>query len=189
MQTLRITGEGISVGAMSLINKTLKDWMIYKAIPADTFKEKKRITCKKSNFFKQNLNFMDQDIRWLQRYENFKKAFNYLGHSLSIKEPSDTERAGIIQFYEIAFELAWKTLKDILTEEGYTVRSPREAIKIAFQAGYIVHGQIWLEALEDRNLTVHTYDENTAMLVLGKIQSDYYPILNQFNQWVHQQIK
>jgi len=131
----------------------------------------------------------NQDMRWLQRYENFKKAFNYLVNALAIKNPSETERAGIIQFYEIAFELAWKTLKDLLTEEGFTVKSPRDAIKIAFQAGYIMDGHTWLEALEDRNLTVHTYDEDTALNVLRKIQTDYYPVLEQFNQWAQQQNK
>jgi len=131
----------------------------------------------------------NQYMRWLQRYENFKKAFNYLVNALAIKNPSETERAGIIQFYEIAFELAWKTLKDLLTEEGFTVKSPRDAIKIAFQAGYIMDGHTWLEALEDRNLTVHTYDEDTALNVLRKIQTDYYPVLEQFNQWAQQQNK
>jgi len=131
----------------------------------------------------------NQYMRWLQRYENFKKAFNYLVNALAINNPSETERAGIIQFYEIAFELAWKTLKDLLTEEGFIVKSPRDAIKIAFQAGYIMDGHTWLEALEDRNLTVHTYDEDTALNVLRKIQTDYYPVLEQFNQWAQQQNK
>jgi len=40
-----------------------------------------------------------QVIRWIQRLQNFK-------HANSLLQSSQLERAGIIQFYEMAFELA-----------------------------------------------------------------------------------
>jgi nucleotidyltransferase substrate binding protein (TIGR01987 family) len=51
---------------------------------------------------------------------------------MTIEHPSDAERAGLIQFFEMSFELGWKVLKDYLEEEGFTVESPRDAIKQAF---------------------------------------------------------
>jgi len=44
-----------------------------------------------------------------------------LQSSLTATQPSQLEQAGIIQFYEMAFELAWKTLEDNLQEHGFEV--------------------------------------------------------------------
>ena len=63
---------------------------------------------------------MNKNIRWQQRFSNFEKSFSQLNKAIKIKTPSDTERAGLIQFFEISFELAWKTLKDFL-EAGHRV--------------------------------------------------------------------
>jgi nucleotidyltransferase substrate binding protein (TIGR01987 family) len=119
----------------------------------------------------------NQDVRWKQRFVNFKKAFLLLEQTLTIEHPSDAERAGLIQFFEMSFELAWKVLKDYLEEEGYTVVSPRDSIKQAFQAGLLDNGHIWIEALKDRNLTVHTYEEKIALSVEEKIRDSYFPAL------------
>jgi len=120
-----------------------------------------------------------KEIRWRQRFENFEKSFLLLEQSLGIGKPSVIERAGIIQFFEITFELSWKLLKDYLTTEGYEITSPREAIKQAFQSGLIKEGTVWLMALEDRNLTTHTYDEKTALRVEKKIRESYFPLLKE----------
>jgi len=118
-----------------------------------------------------------EDIRYKQRFENFKKVFFLLENSLKIENPSITEKAGIIQFFEIAFELSWKLMKDYLEFEGYNVKSPREAIKTAFSIELIDNGSIWLEALGDRNLTVHTYNESDADDIYEKIKEEYFKLL------------
>jgi len=120
-----------------------------------------------------------QDIRWIQRLQNFKRANSLLQSSLTVAQPSQLERAGIIQFYEMAFELAWKTLKDYLQEQGFEVTSPRQAIKQGFQAQIIEEGHNWIKALEDRNLTVHTYDETKAQEVERDIRNVYAPLIRQ----------
>jgi nucleotidyltransferase substrate binding protein (TIGR01987 family) len=117
------------------------------------------------------------DIRWKQRFAHFKKAYSLLEQTIAIENPSDAERAGLIQFFEMSYELAWKLLKDFLEEEGFRVTSPRDTIKQAFQAGLIVDGHIWIEALQDRNLTVHTYEEKIAIAVEKKIRDAYFPAL------------
>jgi nucleotidyltransferase substrate binding protein (TIGR01987 family) len=117
------------------------------------------------------------DIRWKQRFVHFRKAFLLLEQTMTIEHPSDAERAGLIQFFEMSFELAWKVLKDYLEEEGFTVASPRDAIKQAFQAGLLEDGHVWIEALKDRNLTVHTYEEKIAVAVEQKIRDSYFPAL------------
>lgn len=128
------------------------------------------------------MNAENPDIRWKQRFAHYKKAFTLLEQTLTIEDPSDAERAGLIQFFEMSFELAWKVLKDYLEEEGFNVASPREAVKQAFQAGLIREGHIWMEALKDRNLTVHTYEEKIAIAVERKIRDSYFPLLAELSR-------
>lgn len=120
-----------------------------------------------------------KEIRWKYRFDNFSKSFKVLKRSLEIENPSEVERGGVIQFYEMSFELAWKMIKDYLQEEGFDVKSPRAAIKQGIQIELLDDPHKWMDALEDRNLTAHTYDEETAKRVYDSIKNNYYPILMQ----------
>jgi nucleotidyltransferase substrate binding protein (TIGR01987 family) len=128
-----------------------------------------------------------EDIRWKQRFQNYEKSLKYLEDALDIKRPDIIQRAGIIQFFEMTFELAWNTMKDYLEEEGFlNLNSPRDAIKKAFEIDLIIDGHAWLKALEDRNLTSHTYDEETAAEVEGLIRNNYYRLLKEFSDVMKQ---
>ncbi|MCC5896913.1 MAG: nucleotidyltransferase substrate binding protein [Phormidium sp. BM_Day4_Bin.17] len=122
------------------------------------------------------------DIRWIQRFSNFKRAFLLLENALTIESPSLVERAGMIQFFEMAFELSWKLLKDYQDLEGFTVKTPRETLKQAFQAEIITDGHDWIEALQDRNLMAHTYNEKTAIAVEQRIRYKYFPLLKNLHE-------
>ncbi len=118
------------------------------------------------------------DIRWKQRLSNFKKSLAHLAVAVEIEEPSILQQAGTIQFFEMGFELAWKTLKDYLEEQGFTdVKSPKATIKKAFEVSLIEDGHMWLEALENRNLAAHTYDDETAQEIYNLICHSYFPLL------------
>ncbi|MBM7559022.1 nucleotidyltransferase substrate binding protein [Marinitoga litoralis] len=130
-----------------------------------------------------------KDIRWKQRFQNFEKSYKLLKKYINMEDMDELDRAGIIQFFEMSFELSWKVLKDFLEYNGYLVKSPREAIKLAFQLEIIDNGEYWLKALEDRNLTVHTYDENTAMEIVKKIKGIYLPELDKFYENMLKELK
>jgi len=117
--------------------------------------------------------------RFKQRFENFEKAYHLLEKTVKKTSLSELERGGMIQFFEISFELAWKMLKDYLESEGYTVDSPRDALKQGFQINLIENGHVWMQALEDRNLTTHTYDEKTSLKVEKMIRETYFPAVKQ----------
>ena len=119
-----------------------------------------------------------KDIRWKQRFENFDKSYKLLKKYSNQEITTELERAGIIQFFEMTFELAWKVLKDYLESEGYMVKSPRETVKQAFQIGLIDNGHIWIDALSNRNLTTHTYDEELATKMTSEILNAYLPELD-----------
>jgi nucleotidyltransferase substrate binding protein (TIGR01987 family) len=118
-----------------------------------------------------------KEIRWKQRFRNFEKSFKLLEKFIALKNPDETARAGGIQFFEMSLELAWKVLKGYLENEKYNVKSPGETIKVAFQVGLIDDGHSWIDGLDDRNLTVHTYNETTAIVVEERIRNKYYPLL------------
>lgn len=58
-----------------------------------------------------------QDIRWIQRFNNFKLAFAQLSEAITLfksRELSLIEKQGLIQSFEFTHELSWKVLKDYL---------------------------------------------------------------------------
>jgi len=116
-----------------------------------------------------------KDIRWKQRFTNFEKSYKLLNKYAHQSIESELERAGIIQFFEIAFELSWKLMKDYLEAQEISVKSPREAIKQAYQIELIEDGHIWMDALSDRNLTVQTYDDDMAKKMVNDIIKVYFP--------------
>ena len=80
----------------------------------------------------------------------------------ALDEYSELEFSGLIKSFEIAFEMAWKTLKGLLMYEGFDVNSPRTTIQQAFDSALIGDLSPWIEALESRNVLSHNYDKKIA---------------------------
>lgn len=116
-------------------------------------------------------------VRCRQRMLNYTKSLAHLRATVEKESLNEIEKAGLIQFFEVAFELSWKVMKDYLITEGYDVKSPREAIKTAFDYGLISDGAKWLEALEKRNLALEIYDETILDELEKLITNTYYPML------------
>ena len=120
----------------------------------------------------------NDDQRWKQRFQNLEKSLQYLERAMAIENPDIIQKAGLIQFFEISFELTWNVMKEYLEEQGFQdIRSPRDTIKKAFETELITDGHAWLLTLQNRNLTSHTYDEETAEKVVREIETVYYPLL------------
>ena len=113
-------------------------------------------------------------LRSQQRFQNFKKVFLRLekyGHQQSLNE---LEEQGLIQSFEYTYELAWKTLQDILQERGHTeVAGPRPVIEQAFKDGLVQDGEGWMRMFSDRNSASHIYDEQKAREILANIRKEY----------------
>jgi nucleotidyltransferase substrate binding protein (TIGR01987 family) len=117
-------------------------------------------------------------IRFRQRLENFERAMNLLEEALSIPNPSVTERAGIVQFFEMSIELGWKVLKDYLESEGLNPKLPKETIRVGVEAGLIPESEDWMRALTDRNMSSHLYEETVVRSIELKIRHVYFPLLD-----------
>lgn len=124
----------------------------------------------------------DNLTRCRQRFANYEKSLGHLKSTVEKDVLNDIEKAGLIQFFEVTFELSWKVMKDFLNAEGYEVKSPRESIKKAFEYGLIQKGTLWLEALEKRNLASHTYDDKILEELEELIIHMYYPLLDELKE-------
>lgn len=113
-------------------------------------------------------------VRWQQRLVNLRRAFSLLTQSVSQTEYNELEKAGLIQQFEFCFELSWKTLKDYLGNEGVFADTPRDVIKQAFAVNLLADVNIWIDALEKRNLLSHAYEKETALLVIALIKEKYF---------------
>ena len=119
----------------------------------------------------------DKDIRWKQRFENYKKALSALKSAVALSNErnlSELEQQGLIQSFEFTHELSWKLLKDYLEYQGIAgIVGSRDAVRNAFNRGLISDAETWMEMIESRNLTSHTYDIETADGIAKKICGKY----------------
>lgn len=140
-----------------------------------------------------------QDIRWIQRFSNFNKAFSKLDEAVKrIKEQyeniegiiiiedeflDDILKEAVIQRFEYTHELAWNVMKDYLSEEGnVNVFGSKDATREAFSAGLLSDGEIWMEMIKSRNMTSHTYNEATADEIFKNIIEKYHSAFLDFQQ-------
>ena len=127
---------------------------------------------------------MDDDIRWQQRLQNYKKALAVLSNAIELakeRELTDLEKQGTIKGFEFTFELAWNVMKDYLEEQGITgIIGSKGAIREAFNKGLIMNGQAWMDMIEGRNISSHSYDEKTAKKLLERITEIFYTQFKSF---------
>ena len=120
----------------------------------------------------------NKETRWIQRANSFGKAYARLKSAVELAEQrdlSDLEAQGLIQGFEYTHEVAWKTMKNFLESQGVlNLYGSRDTTREAFRNGLIENGEVWMDMVEKRNLTSHTYDEETAAEVVLTIRKDYF---------------
>jgi nucleotidyltransferase substrate binding protein (TIGR01987 family) len=117
--------------------------------------------------------------RFTERQKDVRKATERLIQAVQQPE-SDIPRDAVIQRFEFSFELVWKPLKLYLERQGHECGGPRSTLKKAFTEGLIStpeDGDVWLQMLEDRNLTTHTYEEELAIRIYQHIAASYAELL------------
>ena len=119
----------------------------------------------------------ETDIRWIQRFSNYRKALAQLSKAVSIvssqkasnNDETDLLREGLIQRYEYTHELAWKVMKDYAEYQGISgIIGSRDAIRQTLQIG-LIEDDRWMDTISDRNLSSHNYDDETAKKIVSKI--------------------
>ncbi|MBM7649751.1 nucleotidyltransferase substrate binding protein (TIGR01987 family) [Bacillus ectoiniformans] len=117
--------------------------------------------------------------RLRERLSSSEKALLSFSQLVSIENPTDVERDACIQRFEFSFEACWKAAKQFLYDmEGIDIASPKGVIRSLREIDLLseeeaIHG---LTMVNDRNLTVHTYNEEVAVKIHSNIKS-YYELM------------
>lgn len=131
-----------------------------------------------ANIEKDGVTLMD---RLHEKYEQFEAAVSRLREALEDyrSTPLSSIRDGVIQRFEFCAELAWKTMREYLLDQGYTeINSPKAVIRQAFAYGMIEDAEGWVRLMNDRNLTSHVYDEKTAEEIFRRIETVYLALFD-----------
>lgn len=122
----------------------------------------------------------DQDIRWLQRFSNYKKALLQLQKAVTLaneRSLTEIEQQGLLKAFEFTHELAWNVMTDFFEYQGnVSIKGSRDAIREAFATGLVEEGEIWMDTIKSRVQTVHAYDESTASEIAAKVIERYFPV-------------
>jgi nucleotidyltransferase substrate binding protein (TIGR01987 family) len=141
-----------------------------------------------------------KDIRWEQRFSNYRKALAKFRSAVRIirdfdedeREASNQDeellngveqlqKEGLIQRFEYTHELAWNVMKDYSEYQGNTnVKGSRDATREAFKMQLITDGETWMDMIETRNDTSHTYNEEITEEIFLKIVNSYFPLFTAF---------
>ena len=119
-----------------------------------------------------------EDIRWIQRYSNLKKALSNLDEAVKLSEERELtklEKLGLIQSFEYTYELAWNTIGDFYSSKGeVNIQGSRDAFRLAFERELIEDGQVFMNMIKSRQLSSHTYNEETADDIYQDIVNHYF---------------
>jgi len=117
----------------------------------------------------------EQDVRWIQRFNNYSKALTQLTKFIKKGDLSELEKQGLIKVFEYTYELAWNTIKDYFEAQGETnIFGSRDAFRLAFKRGLIENGEVWMDMIKSRTLTSHTYNEETAEKIANDTINVYF---------------
>ena len=107
---------------------------------------------------------------------NLKKAYSKLKEVSDLYDgKNDIIRDSLIQRFEFTYELTHKTLKEFMKYLGVTLENsfPRTIFKKAYVNNLISDDKVWINLLEDRNSTLHIYNENMSNEIADRIVNKY----------------
>ena len=107
-----------------------------------------------------------------QRLANLARALDRLDEALAVPPDAPLAVDGTVRRFEFTFELAWKTAKAALEDEGVATRTLREALREAMRAGWLADERTWLEMFDDRNLSSHVDSEEVAAEIYARIRTN-----------------
>ena len=126
------------------------------------------------------------DIRWQQRLDNYTRALGQLRSAVALsgeRSLSELEQQGLIQAFEFTHELAWNVMKDYFFYQGASqITGSRDATRQAFSTGLILDGEGWMEMIQSRNQSSHTYNRATAVALVERITQNYARLFDAFRE-------
>lgn len=133
------------------------------------------------NIRKDGIVLMD---KFQTKFHNFKNALTALEVAVSDFDKTAllSVRDGVIQRFEFTVELAWKTVREYLIDEGIAeINTPKSVMKAAFAANLVDDEDGWIGILNDRNTTSHIYDEDEADKIFERIRSNHIALFTKLS--------
>ena len=119
----------------------------------------------------------------INRYRSYCRSLDNLEDAKGRDRTDKFILSGTVQMFNLSFDLAWKVMKDIITEYHgvleYPTGSPRETLRMANSVG-LIEDDTWLEMLRARNSLAHDYDGELAVRYFEKITSTYDDLMEKF---------
>jgi nucleotidyltransferase substrate binding protein (TIGR01987 family) len=132
---------------------------------------------------------MPADVRWEQRFSNYCRALEQLETFFQPPELNEREEQGLIKAFESTFELAWNTLRDLLSSEGVAdLIGSRDTLRTAFRVGLVEDGSAWMAMIQARNLTSHTYNRATAQDIGAHVRERYLHCFQHLRRMLEQHL-
>ena len=117
---------------------------------------------------------------------DYNQAVDRFSEALDPLSDNELIQAGCIQYFEFCFELAWKTIKEAVLDQGLMdCLSPKACLRQAFVLGWINNEHVWLEMLKARNTMSHTYDSKESLKIytaLPEFLVEFKQLLRKFKE-------
>ncbi|MBM7570115.1 HI0074 family nucleotidyltransferase substrate-binding subunit [Aquibacillus albus] len=107
------------------------------------------------------------------RINSAEKALASFHELVILTNPNQVERDASIQRFEFSFEACWKAAKQYLYDiEGIDVASPKGVIRSLRENNILTEEEAiqGIQMVNDRNLTVHTYNEEVAIKIHSNLK-------------------
>jgi nucleotidyltransferase substrate binding protein (TIGR01987 family) len=117
----------------------------------------------------------DKKLRFEDGLHNYQKAVERFAEVVDRREEFYREGFGdiyldlVVKRFEFTYEMSWKAIKRYLDFIGMSCINPRSCFQEAYAQKLISEESIWLDMIEQRNLSSHIYDENEIKGILLKI--------------------
>jgi nucleotidyltransferase substrate binding protein (TIGR01987 family) len=119
-------------------------------------------------------------LRFEDGLYNFKRALDRFGEAIEQREELEQRGYGAIVLdlctkrFEFTFEMSWKAIKRGLDYLGIEAAYPRVCFKEAYAIGLISDQDIWIDMIEQRNLSSHVYNQDEVRGLLTKLETYRY---------------
>ena len=115
----------------------------------------------------------------MKKLDNFSNCLTILRNAdFKLADNNDIYRTGVIEQFNLTFELAWKALQEILRlhgAEGADTGLPREILQLGYKLGFVNDSAVWLLMLKKRNTSVHIYNEQEVDEMILLIRDSFIP--------------
>ena len=124
---------------------------------------------------------MIEDIRWQQRFSNFQLALSQLETFFEPPDLNGREQQGLFKAFEYTFELAWNSLRDLLSSRAMGSYKPGFDINLCFEGKNLNHNNRLpiLSAVDDLLLP-----RRIELIIMHQLDQNLLSHINRFGHCI-----